>query len=100
MKHLFSLTLLFACLTLAFSGCDKAEVVEPTAAEEPVELTPEEQAEYDRQMAEQMGIVFFLIIAFRFSGLERLMLPSVVSCHFPIVFVFLPNGELFYVESF
>ncbi|WP_286766492.1 MULTISPECIES: hypothetical protein [Rhodopirellula] len=55
MKHLFSLTLLFACLTLAFSGCDKAEVVEPTAAEEPVELTPEEQAEYDRQMAEQMG---------------------------------------------
>ncbi|EMI23128.1 hypothetical protein [Rhodopirellula europaea] len=55
MKHLFSLTLLFACLTLAFSGCDKAEVVEPTAAEEPVELTPEEQAEYDKQMAEQMG---------------------------------------------
>ncbi|CAD71794.1 hypothetical protein-signal peptide and transmembrane prediction [Rhodopirellula baltica SH 1] len=55
MKHLFSLTLLFACLTLAFSGCDKAEVVEPTAAEEPVELTPEEQAEYDKEMAQQMG---------------------------------------------
>ena len=50
MKHLFSLTLLFACLTLAFSGCDKAEVV---------------------------------LVTFRYFFV-----------------VFLPNGELFYVESF
>ncbi|MEO9591097.1 hypothetical protein [Rhodopirellula bahusiensis] len=54
MKHLFSLTILFAALT--FAGCgDQAEVVEPDQAAESVELSPEEQAEYDKEMAQQMG---------------------------------------------
>ncbi|WP_199169763.1 hypothetical protein [Rhodopirellula bahusiensis] len=56
MKHLFSLTILFAGLTLTFAGCgDQAEVVEPSQAAESVELSPEEQAEYDKEMAKQMG---------------------------------------------
>ncbi len=56
MKQLFPLTILFTTLTLTFVGCgDQVEVVEPDQAVESVELSPEEQAEYDKEMAQQMG---------------------------------------------
>ncbi|MCC9642100.1 hypothetical protein LOC71_07430 [Rhodopirellula sp. JC740] len=55
MKHLSFLTVV-AALAFTFTGCgEEATIVEPDQAVESVELSPEEQAEYDKEMAAQMG---------------------------------------------
>ncbi|QDT06633.1 hypothetical protein K227x_50490 [Rubripirellula lacrimiformis] len=57
MKQLLSLAFLAACFSFSLTGCGGSgpEVVAPEAAEESVELTAAEQAEYDKEMAAQMG---------------------------------------------
>lgn len=57
MKQLLSLTLVFAGFSFSMTGCggDSATTLEPEAAVEAPELSAEEQAQYDKEMAAEMG---------------------------------------------